>query len=309
MNAARETVLVLEGDEASRRDLERLFESAWYVVSSPDSSEGGRRAAREKGVDLVLLDEQFSGLEWGDLLAEFKGAAATADSRVILLSSGAVGARVRSLDLGTDDVVTRPWEPSELLARARTQLRAKKVQDELRRRQRISEQSQEKMSRAAFETLAVTEKMTRDAFSLDRDLKIGLADLFVAVAVMAGIYFRFSRRASIETQRSSALISRRNHNLASQEELVERARKLSEQMQAYATTSADTQRLQLQKQSQELRAQMAQASSDQAGALRSKLAETPATTASVGIGVGSHRGHHPHLRPECLPDPCRDRPS
>ena len=243
MNAARETVLVLEGDEACRRDLERLLEGSGYDVSSPDTSEGGLRAARGKSVDLILL------------------------------SSGGVGARVRALDLGADDVVARPWEPSELLARVRTQLRAKKVQDELRRRLRISEQGQE-MSRAAFETLAVTEKMTRDAFSLGRGLKIGLAVLFVAVAVMAGIYLRFSRRASIETQRSSALISRLNHNLASQEELVERARKLSEQMQAYATTSADAQRQQLQKQSQDLRAQMAQASSDQAGALRSKLAET-----------------------------------
>jgi hypothetical protein len=152
-------------------------------------------------------------------------------------------------------------------------LRAKKAQDELRRRLRISEQAQE-MSRAPLETLAVTEKMTRDAFSLGRGLKIGLAVLFVAVAVMAGIYLRFSNRASIETRRSSALISRLNHNLASQEELVERARKLSEQMQAYASISADAQRQQLQKQSQDLRAQMAQASSDQAGALRSKLAET-----------------------------------
>src|SRR5215472_7094769 len=123
MNAARETVLVLEGDEASRRDLERLLKGAGYDVSSPDTSEAGLRAAREKNVDLVLLDEQFSGVEWGDLLAEFKGGAATADIRVILLSSEAAGTRVRGLDLGADDVVTRPWEPSELLARVRTQLR------------------------------------------------------------------------------------------------------------------------------------------------------------------------------------------
>jgi len=273
MNAARETVLVLEGDEASRRDLERLLEGAGYDVSSPDACEGGLRAAREKGADLLLLDEQFSGLKCGDLLAEFKGASATADIRVILLSSGAAGARVRGLDLGADDVVTRPWEPAELLARVRTQLRAKKALDELRTRLRISEQGQE-MSRAAFETLAVTEKMTHDAFSLGRGLKIGLGVLFVAVAVMVGIYLRFSRRATTETQRSYALISRLNRNLASQEELVERARKLSEQMQAYAASSVDAQKQQLQKQSEDLRAQMAQASSDQAGALRGKLAQT-----------------------------------
>ena len=273
MNATRERVLVLEGDETSRRDLLRLLEGAGYDVLSPDTCEDGLRAAREKGADLLLLDERFSGLECRDLLAAFKGASATAYVRVMLLSSGAAEARVRGLDLGADDVVTRPWEPSELLARVRTQLRAKKAQDELLRRLHISEQGQE-MSRAAFETLAVTEKMTRDAFSLGRGLKVGLAVLFAAVAVMAGIYFRFSRRATSETQRSYALIARLNRNLASQEELVERARKLSEQMQAYAASSPDAQKRQLQKQSEDLRAQMAQASSDQAGPLRSKLVKT-----------------------------------
>ena len=273
MSAARDPVLVLEGDEASRRELERLLEGAGYDASSPDTCEAGLRAAREKGADLLLLDEQFSGLNCRDLLAEFKGASATADIRVILLSSGAAGARVRGLDLGADDVVTRPWDPTELLARVRTQLRTKKSLDELRTRLRISEEGQE-MSRTAFETLAVTEKMTRDAFSLGRGLKIGFGMLFAAVLVMAVIYFRFSRRAATETQRSYALISRLNSNLASQEELVERARKLSEQMQAYAARSADTQTRQLQKQSEVIRAQMAQASSDQAGALRNKLAQT-----------------------------------
>jgi S1-C subfamily serine protease len=170
-------------------------------------------------------------------------------------------------------VVTRPWDPTELLARVRTQLRAKKDLDELRARLRISEEGQE-MSRTAFETLAVTEKMTRDAFSLGRGLKIGFGMLFAAVLVMAIIYFRFSRRATTEAQRSYALISRLNRNLASQKELVERARKLSEQMQVYAVRSADAQKRQLQQQSEVLRAQMAQASSDQEGALRGKLAQT-----------------------------------
>src|ERR1700730_3687887 len=44
-----------------------------------------------------------------------QGASATADIRVILLWSGAAGARVRGLDLGADDVVTRPlgsWRAS-----------------------------------------------------------------------------------------------------------------------------------------------------------------------------------------------------
>ena len=47
------------------------------------------------------------------------------------------------------------------------QIRAKKAEDELRRRLRISEQGPE-MAGAAFEGLAVSEKMTHNAFSLGR---------------------------------------------------------------------------------------------------------------------------------------------
>ena len=88
MSAVGDSVLVLEGDEASRRELELLLEGAGYDVSSPDTCEAGLRAARGKDADVLLLDEQFSGRKCSDLLAEFKGASATADVRVILLSSG-----------------------------------------------------------------------------------------------------------------------------------------------------------------------------------------------------------------------------
>jgi DNA-binding response OmpR family regulator len=127
-------------------------------------------AARERGADLVLLDAQLPG--FAPLLSELKGSAATSNIRVVLFSAGGPDELARGLDLGADDAVPHRWDSEELLARVRAQLRARRALDELRDKTRLAEEGQE-IARTAFQALAITEKMTQDAFSLDRMLKIG----------------------------------------------------------------------------------------------------------------------------------------
>ena len=66
-----------------------------------------------------------------------------------------------------------------MLARVRAQLRAKAAADELRQKVAIAVEGQQ-IAHTAFEALAVTEKMTKDASSLDRQLKVGVT-VFVIV--------------------------------------------------------------------------------------------------------------------------------
>jgi S1-C subfamily serine protease/ActR/RegA family two-component response regulator len=263
----------MEGEEPTRRSLQDLLQASGYEVLASDSCAEGQKIAGTQAVDLVLLDTNLAGQICGDLVAAFKGASATANVRVILLTPGGPAERARSLDLGADDVVSRPWDEAELRARVRLQLRNKRAQDDLREKMTIAEEGQHMLG-TAFQALAVTEKMTRDAFTLGRGLKIGLAVGAVVVAAMAAIYFSFSRRATKETQRSYAVIARLNRGLSNQEELVERARKLNETMAGYAATSAQGQKEQLEQQSRELRARMAQAPSQEADQLRSQLKKT-----------------------------------
>jgi DNA-binding response OmpR family regulator/S1-C subfamily serine protease len=273
VDSRREKILILEGDEPARQSLQDLLQASGHEVLASGSCEEGLKIAGTQGVDLVLLDTNLSGQICGDLVAAFKGASATANVRVILLTPGGPPERARSLDLGADDVVSRPWDEAELRARVRLQLRNKKAQDDLREKMTIAEEGQHMLG-TAFQALAVTEKMTRDAFTLGRGLKIGLAVGAVVVAAMAAIYFSFSRRATKETQRSYAVIARLNRGLSNQEALVERARKLNETMAGYAANSAQGQKEQLEQQSRELRARMAQAPSQEAGQLRTQLQKT-----------------------------------
>ncbi len=143
------------------------------------------------------------------------------------LTPGDAAQRLRWLDLGADAVLSYPGDERELLAHVRAQLRQKRAMDDLVQKTRIAEESTE-VAQTAFRALAVTEKMTRDAFSLDRILKIGVASLFALALVIAGIFFLFSRRADKETRRAYTVIAQLEHSVQNEQQLLASARKLRE---------------------------------------------------------------------------------
>ncbi len=275
MNPKPERILLIDADASSRATLEDLLRHAGYEVSSTDLCQGALESARSGAVDLLVLAADIPGFACRDLLSELKGGAATAGVRILMLESGPPQDRARDLDLGADDVLSRPWEAAELLARIRLQLRAKKVEDDLRLRTNLAERGQE-MSRTAFEALAVTEKMSRDASHMGLWLKIGLAVLFIGVAIMAAIYLRFSRRATIETRNAYAAIAQLNRGLTNQDDLITQVRKISDGMTKLEANSAEARKRQLEQQSDALRAQIADAPTQEAADLRRELQKTQA---------------------------------
>jgi S1-C subfamily serine protease len=134
---------------------------------------------RNTPADLAVIvgDDVFS------LLASLKSQ--HPNMRVIVLAADTAGA-IRALDQSADDALTAPWTSDELLARVRGQLRAHRAAAELRSQVRIAEEGFE-VAQTAFQALAVTEKMTKDAFSLERLLKFGAYALLGAAVVLAGV--------------------------------------------------------------------------------------------------------------------------
>lgn len=273
MTATREKILIVESDDAARQMLAELLREAGYDVLTAGPGSEQLDAALAAGVDLLLLDADLSDLDCCDLLTRLKGSAATQDIRVILLASNGAAACARGLDLGANDVVSRSGEPVELLARVRTQLRERRTVLDLRERVRIAEEGQQ-IAHTAFQALAVTEKMTRDAFSLQRAGKIGLAVTAVVALVMVATYFLFFRRASQETARAYAAIAQLQRGITQQEELLERSRQARDQIERSAATSLEDQRRQLQQQSADIEARMASASKEELTTLRRQLGTT-----------------------------------
>ena len=218
-------ILFAAGPSATESLFALLTNSGYQVTLAPSAAEA-LWMLRGGHVDvLVLADDSEEGVD--ALLTEAKASTAGSQPRVVVLTSADAAQRTRWLDLGADAAMSYPGDEKELLAHVRAQLRQKRAMDELVHKTQIAEESTA-VAQTAFQALAVTEKMTRDAFSLDRVLKIGVASLFGLALVIAGIFFLFSRRADKETRRAYTVIAQLEHSVQNEEQLLTSARRLRE---------------------------------------------------------------------------------
>jgi DNA-binding response OmpR family regulator/S1-C subfamily serine protease len=268
-----EKIIILDADLHSREDMRAALQSAGYDVAVFATTREGLDAIHQSGADVLLLDATMQAPSAGEVLATIRGAAKTAGIRVLLLVAAGSEQRASALDLGADDAISRPCDSRELLARIRARLRMQRAENELREKMRIAEEGQQ-IAHTAFEALAVTEKMTSDAFSLDRKLKTGFAAVLAVAIVMAGIYFLFAHSAQKVTQRSNAMLAKLEGGIVRQQDLIAEARKLRAQQGNQPGTVDASGTDDLKKQAEDLKAKMATANSDDAASLQKQLQET-----------------------------------
>jgi len=270
MPSTREKIFIVESDVHSRENLHIALQTAGYDVRALASPSDALDAIHESAPDILLLGASLRDSSAREFIATIRGAAATESIRLLLLIGGAPEERTAALDLGADDAISRPWDSAELLARVRIQLRVSRAQQQLRDKMRIADEGQQ-IAHTAFEALAVTEKMTSDAFTLDRGLKIGFAAIFAIAVIMAGIYFLFARSAQKETLRANATIARLEGGLTRQQNLIAEARKLRGGQSA---PDAPADKAELKKQADDLKAKMASGDSGNVADLQKQLEET-----------------------------------
>ena len=284
MGDAPERVVIVEADPACRDALQMVLQGAGFDVTAFAAAREGLQAARQLAPELLLLSAlsctvpnvetgEHAALHVHDVIAAIHGSAATQQVRVILLVGPAAEDRAAALDLGADDAISQPFDPAELLARVRAQLRARRADSQLLARTRLAEEGQQ-VAQTAFQALAVTEKMTSDAFSLDRSLKIGVGLAFAIAVLMAGTYFVFFHSAKRDVQRTNATITRLEHGIMNQQDMLAEVRRLHDEQKA--TTSAIDGLDALQKHAADLRAQMANSADGQSTQLQKELDETNA---------------------------------
>jgi DNA-binding response OmpR family regulator/S1-C subfamily serine protease len=272
MANARERIVVIESDGATRDALQATMHGAGYDAAPFGTFQEGLDAIHATGADSLLLDSRMPDLNAREALATIRGSVATEALRVILLVGSSAEERAAAIDLGADDAISRPFESSELLARVRAQLRAQRAEAALRAKARIAEEGQQ-IAHTAFEALAVTEKMTSDAFTLDRRLKIGFGAVFALAAIMGIIYFGFARTAQKETIRANATIAKLEGGLTRQQDLIAEARKLRGQGGA-ESSAVPIGKDELKRQADELKSKMAGASSTDMASLQQQLQAT-----------------------------------
>ncbi|HLH12593.1 MAG TPA: response regulator transcription factor [Methylovirgula sp.] len=111
-------VLVVDDEPAILRFLRPSLATQGYVVSEAKDGRSALEAIRRKSADVVVLDLGLPDMEGLDIIRQVREAGETLPI-IVLSSREAEGAKVKALDLGADDYVTKPFGIDELLARIR----------------------------------------------------------------------------------------------------------------------------------------------------------------------------------------------
>lgn len=138
MAEKREKPLVLVADDeiATTVMLARIFEREGYSVQSVHDGSAAVTTANELIPDLILLDVQMPLMNGFDALRNLRQNSTTANIPTIIVTAKATQPTdvAQGLNLGADDFIQKPFAPQELLARAQSKIRARKLEDALQRR-------------------------------------------------------------------------------------------------------------------------------------------------------------------------------
>lgn len=117
-------VLVVEDEEALSQLLSYNLGKEGYDVAVSSDGDEVLLAIEEEKPDLVLLDWMLPNVSGVEICRQLRAQTETRDIPVIMLTArGEEEDRIRGLELGADDYVTKPFSMSELVARMRAVLR------------------------------------------------------------------------------------------------------------------------------------------------------------------------------------------
>jgi len=114
-------VLIIEDDPALSRTLAATLREENYAVDTALDGETGLSKAQEQAYDAILLDVMLPRLDGWEVLARLRPAVRT--PVLMLTARDNVPDRVKGLDRGADDYLTKPFDIDELLARVRALIR------------------------------------------------------------------------------------------------------------------------------------------------------------------------------------------
>jgi len=127
-------VLVVDDNEQNLELLLAYLEDVECETISASNGIEALEIAREKQVDLILLDVMMPKMSGFEVCRRLKADAATTDIPIIMVTAlNELGDIERAIDSGTDDFLSKPVNKWELLTRVRTMLKLKDLTDKLER--------------------------------------------------------------------------------------------------------------------------------------------------------------------------------
>lgn len=124
------TILVVEDDPIIRQTVEYALRRAGFDVRSAATGPDALSVAAEAHPDLVLLDIMLPGMDGYEVASRLR----ESDRETAIIMVTALDTerdKVRGLDVGADDYITKPFSTEELLARVRANLRRVRARETL----------------------------------------------------------------------------------------------------------------------------------------------------------------------------------
>ena len=153
-------VLVVDDTPHNVKLLADLLAVKGYAVATAVNGEEALAKVAADVPDLVLLDVMMPGLSGYDVCRRLRSDPATALLPVVLVTSlDPQQERVKGIEAGADDFLSKPINQAELFARVRSLLRVKSLQDEVRRQADALKEWNVKLEQRVAEQVAEIERM------------------------------------------------------------------------------------------------------------------------------------------------------
>ena len=213
--------------------------------------------------EVLVTEATPSDLSCCGLLTQLKTRPETDPSlKVVMIVHGGALERARGLDLGTDDVISFPFDKDEFAARIRSQFRGRRPEEELKTMLKFAVQ-RERYADLAVESLSEGTVGKRRFWLIPALL--GLSALTVLAALFIAISTHSSRKATLQLR---AEIARLNSGVLPQQDLLRRAEQARGSIDSHSGSAT---RDSLKAQSEDLRKKVATADGADADALKKQL--------------------------------------